>query len=536
DIHHRKVPVSTFLHSINSYHTQQRQIDDYTNFYNQYATYQNLSKEHNEIMNNVSLYAIHELFNPELEHAMQKDYKIIRIMNNLFTVQYQDTEKPDSPIRDITLNSKSIATCTCFYLQSHRCPCRHIIAIYIKYFYQSVPVHEFHVRWHITDYEFELSSATLESISTMQVELKKLHNDALTKSLLETFVKMIHEVKSDGKLSNNLIDYLETYNVQCIPENLKISAPIIPQKRGRPSNNKYLKQKKEPVLQKNYMKNIIQKNSSKANSINIINDNIQLEKKFTLDSRIPLNMILAINDTISDGNCGFRAISLSNYQQKDWWLIVKQGMLTILNKYRIFYDECLGYDIKWLKLCLECKSSPCSLDYWFYMPDCTQIASDTFSRPIVIYGENREQSQLFLPYFVTASNTCTPIIIHWHNSNHYVQIEVNNNSHLIFPPIDIQYMHFHKDQPCGESWTQICGVRFRSGLNEVAFTLLEFTEKVLRNVTEIFDTLLRELLDDQQCVNIFEQMSKMYPLFQYTLFQEMINDMEDKMNEIVNIE
>ncbi|CAG8703682.1 3004_t:CDS:1, partial [Racocetra persica] len=72
-----------------------------------------------------------------------------------------------------------------------------------------------------------------------------------------------------------------------------------------------------------------------------------------------------------------------------------------------------------------------------------------------------------------------------------------------------------------------CGARFRSGLSGVALAEaylaqcnFECAEKELRNVTEIFDTLLRELPDDQQRVSIFEQMSKAYTLLQYALFQQ----------------
>ncbi|KAF0536092.1 Tetratricopeptide repeat protein 28 [Gigaspora margarita] len=48
----------------------------------------------------------------------------------------------------------------------------------------------------------------------------------------------------------------------------------------------------------------------------------------------------------------------------------------------------------------------------------------------------------------------------------------------------------------------------------------EFAERELQNVTETFDKLSRELLDDHQHVSIFEQMFKAYTLLHYALFQQ----------------
>ncbi|CAG8822216.1 31900_t:CDS:2, partial [Gigaspora margarita] len=39
-----------------------------------------------------------------------------------------------------------------------------------------------------------------------------------------------------------------------------------------------------------------------------------------------------------------------------------------------------------------------SQEYWFYVPECAQLVSDTYNMPVIVFGANPNTSLLFLPF------------------------------------------------------------------------------------------------------------------------------------------
>ncbi|CAG8436991.1 10491_t:CDS:2 [Ambispora gerdemannii] len=76
-----------------------------------------------------------------------------------------------------------------------------------------------------------------------------------------------------------------------------------------------------------------------------------------------------------------------------------------------FYNNVLGYDINRLMAVLLCMISGCSQEYWFYAPECAQLASDTFNIPIIVFGTDSNASLSFLPFDQKPGLRKRPIIL-----------------------------------------------------------------------------------------------------------------------------
>ncbi|CAG8806324.1 19924_t:CDS:2, partial [Dentiscutata erythropus] len=82
-----------------------------------------------------------------------------------------------------------------------------------------------------------------------------------------------------------------------------------------------------------------------------------------IDLHVPQNVILLIHDPKSDGNCGFRSLAIA-----------------------IFGDEEQVLSYTDLGIVLQ--------KYWFYSPECTQLASNTFNVPVIVLAA---KSYSFMP-------------------------------------------------------------------------------------------------------------------------------------------
>ncbi|CAG8835918.1 15021_t:CDS:2, partial [Racocetra persica] len=119
--------------------------------------------------------------------------------------------------------------------------------------------------------------------------------------------------------------------------------------------------------------------------------------KILLNFRISVDDVDQICNPKSDGNCGFRAFAIAIRGNEENWNLVKLAMNGQLNKHIEVYKDWLGYDINLLKRILESRASPCTSSLWFLLPDCAQLAADTFSVPIAIFDEKDEQCAMFFP-------------------------------------------------------------------------------------------------------------------------------------------
>ncbi|CAG8615643.1 11637_t:CDS:2 [Gigaspora rosea] len=80
-----------------------------------------------------------------------------------------------------------------------------------------------------------------------------------------------------------------------------------------------------------------------------------------------------------------------------------------------------------------------SQEYWFYSPECAQLASDTFNVPVIVFGMNTAASIFFLPFKQKPGLRKRPIILQWHGSNHIVLVKLKPNRSVQTLSLNPQY-------------------------------------------------------------------------------------------------
>ncbi|KAI9332626.1 hypothetical protein BD770DRAFT_403097 [Pilaira anomala] len=107
----------------------------------------------------------------------------------------------------------------------------------------------------------------------------------------------------------------------------------------------------------------------------------------------PKSVLFKIYSVSGDGNCGFRAVSLSVYHHQENWINVKQDMLSTYQKYQdSLYKPVVStqtmVDFEQTKMLKKLAStiSPCyNSKLWFITFSCPQVVADTYNRPVVIF-------------------------------------------------------------------------------------------------------------------------------------------------------
>ena len=94
---------------------------------------------------------------------------------------------------------------------------------------------------------------------------------------------------------------------------------------------------------------------------------------------IPRSEVDSVYNPIGDGNCGFRALAAKLFDNEDKYHDVKESML----KYYLANIDGIyrNYDQQQIKGILDPHSNK-----WFCVPECAQIASDTFKAPVAVFG------------------------------------------------------------------------------------------------------------------------------------------------------
>ncbi|CAG8852933.1 19311_t:CDS:1, partial [Gigaspora margarita] len=212
-------------------------------------------------------------------------------------------------------------------------------------------------------------------------------------------------------------DIFETINIKSTA-NHEIKMPAIKRSHGRPPNNKRIrsadeenkenrmsskKYSSEQKIEKsnlNTFKTISIDNAANCNKLEIpavkygrgrppktdaIKQNSENNGVY-INPNIPQDAILQVYDPIGDGYCGFRSLAIAILKDKNRWQGVKVIVNDYLSKQEEMYSNILGYDVKRLIDILLYAEPECSQDYWFYIPECAQLASHAFNVPVVIFG------------------------------------------------------------------------------------------------------------------------------------------------------
>ncbi|CAG8465578.1 7409_t:CDS:2, partial [Gigaspora margarita] len=80
-----------------------------------------------------------------------------------------------------------------------------------------------------------------------------------------------------------------------------------------------------------------------------------------------------------------------------------------------------------------------SQEYWFYAPECAQLASDTYNVPVIVFGANSNTSLLFLLFEQKPGLRRKPIVLHWDENDHIVLIKIKPNKSMQVLPLNPQY-------------------------------------------------------------------------------------------------
>lgn len=181
---------------------------------------------------------------------------------------------------------------------------------------------------------------------------------------------------------------------------------------------------------------------------------------------IDLLQTVALINPMGDGNCGFRAVSLSVFGHEDAWIQVKQSMYRTLCSNRNVY-ETFNIDFTEYSKKLSDIKSPC-LDtnetyMWFETTGCPQVVADTFNRHVVlltaspkVYSGGRigidsngnieynNERGLFSPFFELDTNYLFDPIVLFIFNNHYYLVERNVNTRT---KKSVDFEHWPKINP-----------------------------------------------------------------------------------------
>ncbi|CAG8719827.1 3953_t:CDS:1, partial [Cetraspora pellucida] len=127
--------------------------------------------------------------------------------------------------------------------------------------------------------------------------------------------------------------------------------------------------------------------------------------------QISQDIILHVHNPISDGYCGFRSLAVAFFKDEEKWKDVKFVIKDQLIKQKELYSNILEYNMNYLMTVLSYLSQTCLIKFWFYFPECAQLASDTFNMPVIVFGTGPATTLLFLPYNQKPGRRSKPIIL-----------------------------------------------------------------------------------------------------------------------------
>ncbi|CAG8779122.1 16716_t:CDS:1, partial [Cetraspora pellucida] len=148
----------------------------------------------------------------------------------------------------------------------------------------------------------------------------------------------------------------------------RIEMPIVKYAHGCPQNNKRICSKNEDKTSKKVT--VRQKSDDDS-----IYSNLHISQ----------DMILQVHNPISDSHYGFRSLAIAFFKDEKRWQNVKVTIKGQLTKKKQLYNNILGYNINQLIVVLSYIEPVCLQEFWFYSPECAQLASNTFNMPVVVF-------------------------------------------------------------------------------------------------------------------------------------------------------
>jgi hypothetical protein len=121
-----------------------------------------------------------------------------------------------------------------------------------------------------------------------------------------------------------------------------------------------------------------------------------------------------------DGHCGFHSVAKAVYNDAEKHMQVRKKMMNALDIYSGTYlIENQPYSVSKLRHILSAPDGKVMQEYYFNLPDCAQLASEVYQRPLVVLEE--KQNYLFVPLLTPPwSDKCehNPIVLK-HFGLHY---------------------------------------------------------------------------------------------------------------------
>lgn len=113
-------------------------------------------------------------------------------------------------------------------------------------------------------------------------------------------------------------------------------------------------------------------------------------------------------------------------------------MMTRFHEKRNWYIDEMGYEEEKLIRVLQDTSVQAPEDNWFYVPDCAQLAADTFQCPIAFLDLSQGQSSMYLPLDVFLSDTVPVGILLANRHFQHVRFGIGEKP-IPWPPINPQH-------------------------------------------------------------------------------------------------
>ncbi|RIB05087.1 hypothetical protein C2G38_2220621 [Gigaspora rosea] len=262
------------------------------------------------------------------------------------------------------------------------------------------------------------------------------------------------------KQNNTSKDIFETINIKSTADH-EIKMPAIKCSCGRPPNNKRIRSADEENKENRIIDNAANYNKLKIPAVkhgcgrppktDVVKQNSDNNGVY-INPNIPQDAILQVYDPIGDSHCRFRSLVIAILKDENRWRDVKVIIRDYLSKRREMYGNILGYDVKQLIDILSYTEPEYLQDYWFYIPECAQLASDAFNVPVVIFGADPTASFFFLPFNQKPGRRKKSIILHWRENNHIMLVQIKPNKNIHLPPLNPQYLPGYRQLDFSEDW------------------------------------------------------------------------------------
>ncbi|CAO3599418.1 unnamed protein product [Absidia cylindrospora] len=343
---------------------------------------------------------------------------------NHFALELIKTELPFSS------KASKVGDCVCTTRRNYNLPCRRLLPSEI------IPIDASMIdrRWFLTEKDY------IDTLADDKKELEARTEMATKRSEVEiTFDELIARLDAKNQILVKAIEALKPV-VELLDTNLEEIKPPpydIPLK-GRRANTKRSEIKLEIVVEEADKKRA--KTVEKKFKANIAKLSKSNEPLSVLCSSISSKKVSDVKNPDGDGNCGFRCLGMAIYNNEKRYDIVKDAMLAHLRSRKEGYLACNWLtegDIARLEVILLHRGK-CGPDLYYTEPECSQLAADTFERPVEFHGTS--SATLYLPMIPhTSYKSYRPIVLHLQESNRHIYYVIMKRGNYGYPPINTMH-------------------------------------------------------------------------------------------------